>query len=172
MENQFVIMGMDFNSVPFSHLWESETAAVTALFFFSALIYASVQDIRTKEIGNYIHVIIAITAFIGFKLENLPFMLLGGIITALPMFLSALIKPGNVDAGNTSVGGGDIKLMAASGLILGAGKGIIALIVGLFLGIVCTFIYRKIKNTDLKTSFPFVPYLAAGCVFVQIIINK
>ena len=162
MEVIQIAAGAGNPSVPFAHLWETDTALVTMLIFFAALVYAAVQDIRTKEVGDYIHVIIAVTAFIGFDRAYLPAMLLGAVVSALPFFLSALIKKG-------SIGGADIKLMAASGLILGAGKGMIALILGLFLGVGCTFIYRKIKKADMKTSFPLVPFLAAGCMAAYLI---
>ena len=144
-------------TAPFTHLWESDTAIITTIFFFAALTYAAVQDIRTKEVGDYIHVIIAVTALISFDRANLPAMLIGAVVTALPLFIAGVAKRG-------SIGGADIKLMAASGLILGAVGGIIALIIGLFLGVGCTYAYRKLKKADMKRSFPFVPFLAVGCV--------
>ena len=150
------------HTAPFAHLWESDTAIITTIFFFAALICAAVQDIRTKEVGDYIHVIIAHTAFIGFDFANLPAMLTGAVVTALPLFIAGIIKKG-------SIGGADIKLMAASGLILGAVGGIIALVIGLFLGVGCTYVYRKIKKADMKTSFPFVPFLAAGCIIAYLL---
>jgi leader peptidase (prepilin peptidase)/N-methyltransferase len=127
------------------------------LLFFGALIYASVRDIRTREVGDYVHVIIAIIALLGVACVNLPAMMLGAVVSALPLFIAALVKTG-------SIGGADIKLMAASGLLLGAERGAIALVIGLFLGIVCTFIYRKLQKADFTTPFPLVPYLAIGCV--------
>ena len=127
------------------------------LLFFGVLLYASVQDIKTREVGDYIHVIIAIIALLGFDRANLPAMLIGAVVSALPLFIAGIAKTG-------SIGGADIKLMAASGLILGAERGIIALIIGLFLGVGCTFIYRKLKKADFTTPFPLVPYLAIGCV--------
>ena len=124
---------------------------------FGTLLYASVQDIRTREVGDYVHVIIAVIALLGIDGAALPAMLFGAAVSAIPLFIAALIKPG-------CIGGADIKLMAASGLILGAEKGILALIIGLFLGVGCIFFYRKIKKADLAVSFPLVPHLAAGCV--------
>jgi leader peptidase (prepilin peptidase)/N-methyltransferase len=136
--------------------WETDTTLIPIIFFLF-LAYAAYQDIRTKEVDDYVHIIIAMTAFIGVTLSALPYMLFGAVITALPLLIAAVIKKG-------CVGGADIKLMAASGLILGAGGGIIALIIGLFSGVVSTYIYRRIKKTDTKTSFPLVPYLATGCM--------
>ena len=138
-------------SVPIAHL-----------IFFAALFYASIQDFRTKEVGDYIHVIIAITAFVGSLLSNIPAMLLGALVSALPLFIAGMLK-------SDSIGGADIKLMAASGLFLGAAGGMIALVAGLLLGVVCTFVYRKLKGRDMKTSFPLVPFLSAGCVIAYLL---
>lgn len=155
-------LGTGFPPVPFAHLWETDTAIITTLFFFAALCYAAAQDIKTKEVDDCVHVIIAVTAFIGFERGNLPAMLTGAALSALPLFTAALIKRG-------SVGGADIKLMAASGLILGAGNGIIAMIIGLSLGVGCTYVYRKTRKTALTTSFPFIPFLAAGCIVAYLL---
>ena len=127
------------------------------IIFFATLIWASIQDIRTKEVSDYIHVVIAVTAFNGYVNWDLLPMLLGAVLTALPLFIAALIK-------KDCIGGADIKLMTASGLILGAERGVIALIIGLFLGVVCTYVYRKVKKSDQTDSFAFVPYLAVGCM--------
>jgi leader peptidase (prepilin peptidase)/N-methyltransferase len=152
-------MGAGFPPVPIAHFWD--IAVITTLFFFAALICAAAQDIRKKEVGDYIHVIIAVTAFIGFEFADLPAMLIGGLVSALPLFIAGMIKKG-------CIGGADIKLMAASGLILGAGNGIFALIIGLFSGVVCTFMARRIKKADMTTSFPLVPFLAVGCIIATL----
>ena len=148
------------HTAPLAHLWDA--AIITALFFFAALIYAAAQDIRTKEVGDYIHVIIAVTAFIGFDRANVLAMLAGAVLSALPLLIAGVVKRG-------CIGGADSKLMAASGLILGASRGVIALMIGLFLGVACTFLYRKTKQADMKTSFPLVPYLAAGCAVAYLL---
>jgi len=132
------------------------TVYAVPLFFFTALLWASVQDVKEKEVGDYIHVIIAVIAFVGLDRARLPVMLMGAVVSALPLLIAGIVKKG-------CIGGADIKLMAASGLILGAGRGFIALIIGLSLGAGCTFLYRKIKKADLAVSFPLVPYLTAGC---------
>lgn len=84
-------------------------------------------------------------------------MLFGLFFTALPLFIAALMKEG-------SVGGADIKLMAAAGFLLGVQTGITALIVGMFLAVVCTVVYRRIKRLDINKSFPLVPYLTVGII--------
>lgn len=138
------------------------TGLLVPIIYITTLCCASVQDIRTKEVGDCIHIIIAITAFIGFDRANLPAMLLGAVLTAIPLLVAACVKQG-------SIGGADIKLMAASGLLLGAARGILALCIGLFLGVTCTYLYRKLNKRDTKTSFPLVPFLSAGCVVAYLL---
>ena len=64
----------------------------------------SVMDIRTREIPNWISVIIALSAIINFRLENLL-----GIIVAV-IFFSVALATGKI-------GGGDVKLIAALSVV-------------------------------------------------------
>ena len=81
--------------------------------------------------------------------------LLLGILLALPMLISAVMKEG-------SIGGADIKLTGASGFLLGLERGLVGLIAGLILAVAINMIYRKVKKLDTKAAFPLVPHLAAG----------
>ena len=76
----------------------------------------------------------------------------GFLLAPLPLLLGALLSPG-------SVGGADIKLMAAVGVTLGPCRGMGALAVGLLLAILCQSAYGKRRNEP----FPLVPYLGLGC---------
>jgi leader peptidase (prepilin peptidase)/N-methyltransferase len=150
------------HTVPFARLWENDAAIVTTLFFFTALLYASVQDIKRREVFDCVHIIIAVTAFIGFERSNLPAMLFGAAAAALPLFIAGVAKKG-------SIGGADIKLMAASGLLLGAGRGVLALVAALTFGLACTLVPRLITKATLTESFPLVPYLALGCALAYLL---
>ena len=57
------------------------------------------------------------------------------------------------------IGGGDIKLMGACGLILGCWGIIVAGIIGLSLALLITFIIQR----DKKMGIPLAPYLGVGC---------
>ena len=119
------------------------------------LYYAAVQDIQTREVDDCVSIVIAMTALIQFDPTKAIYMLFGTVITALPLFIAALIKPGKL-------GGADVKIMAAVGCLLGAEKGILALMIGLLLAVVCVPIYRTIKKKQKKAAFALVPFLAAG----------
>lgn len=72
-------------------------------------------DWDTQIIYNRFHIIIAILAAAQIFLvpeHGIGDRLLGALIVSVPMLVLALIVPG-------AFGGGDIKLMAASGLFLG-----------------------------------------------------
>ena len=140
-------------------LWIFITKGV---IFAALLIYASVKDIRTREVDDYLSVMIAITALIGVTLADLPFMLAGALFVPLPLFIAALLRPGRM-------GGADIKLMAASAFLLGLRNGMAAMITGLALAVIFTLIISKIRKNSAKDSFPLVPYLGAGCILAYTI---
>jgi leader peptidase (prepilin peptidase)/N-methyltransferase len=126
---------------------------IKGLILFLLLLYASNSDSRTREVGNTIPLIIAITALIGITASNLPMMILGAICVAIPQLVVAILKP-------NTYGGADIKIMTACAFFLGLKRGLIAMILGLAVALFCTIIIRKIRKEDLKDTFPVIPYLA------------
>lgn len=94
--------------------------------------------------------LIALTAALSFQPQNL-----WGIFVALPFLLAAVFSGG--------MGGGDIKLMAAAGLVLGFQAGIFATIIGLTLVLIYCAV-MKICNKAQVIAVPLVPFLTVGCV--------
>jgi leader peptidase (prepilin peptidase)/N-methyltransferase len=132
---------------------------VKGFFYALILMYASYNDKKEKIIPDKVHFMIMIVSCI--KL-NLMGAILGFVIVPLPFFITALLK-------DDGIGGGDVKLMAASGFLLGLKGGFIASIIGLTLAIAINLIYYKIKNKDKKISFPLAPYLSIGCFLSYLI---
>jgi len=64
-----------------------------------------------------------------------------------------------------AIGGGDIKLMAASGFFLGMEKGIAAAIIGLTLAVLVQGAFLRNRNAP----FALIPYLTAGCMAASLI---
>ena len=60
------------------------------------------------------------------------------------------------------MGGGDIKLMAAAGLVPGLPAGIFATILGLLLVLAYSVFLKICKKTQV-IAVPLVPFLSAGC---------
>lgn len=128
--------------------------------FIALLLAASLWDLRRRIIPNTLCLCIALTALLAFE----P-MKLFGILAAVPFLLAALIWNG--------MGGGDIKLMAAAGLVLGLQKGIAAIIMGLTgmlaFHAIC-FIVQKLRGRDAPKAYPLAPFLSLGCLAAYFLI--
>jgi len=118
------------------------------------LFFASVFDIRKRMIPNTVCLLIALTGLIGFE----PVKLFG-ILTALPLLLAALLWGG--------MGGGDVKLTAASGIVLGFQRGMAAMVIGLTALLLFYFFYSIVQNLrgrERQKAFPLAPFLSVGCI--------
>ena len=110
-----------------------------------------------------------ITMIVLTGLMNFSPVKLFGIMAALPLLIPALCK-------QDSIGGGDIKLVAASGLVLGFSGGIAGLTISLtamllyFAGSKTVIRLRKDKNSNgiMKESIalPMAPFLSIGFIIV------
>lgn len=87
-------------------------------FFFSALSLAAVMDMRTRTIPDWLVVLVALTSMLPPGQPNLL-----GVLAGLPLLLAGITIGG--------IGGGDVKLMGACGLVLGASQAL----TGLFLAL-------------------------------------
>ena len=68
-----------------------------------------------------------------------------------------------------SIGGGDIKLMAASGFFLGLKGGIFASFIGLIIAITAQGSIKVMSKTKSNHSFAMAPYLSMGCFLSYLI---
>lgn len=124
------------------------------IILLQILLYASVSDIQTHEVKDFISVLIFITGFIGVTLSDIPMMLFSGLAIGGALLICAMVS------GNR-LGGADVKLSAACAFLLGFSKSIAGLVIGLFLAIICN-IYFSHKNKTKGKAFPLVPYLSIG----------
>ena len=132
--------------------WSTEL--LKGIILFQILLYASVSDIQTHEVKDFISVLIFITGFIGVTLSDIPMMLFSGLAIGGVLLICAMVS------GNR-LGGADVKLSAACAFLLGFSKSIAGLVIGLFLAIICN-IYFSHKNKTKGKAFPLVPYLSIG----------
>lgn len=116
-------------------------------------------DWRTFEIPLGINVFILILGVIATVLERGQWLshLIGFFIISVPLLIAYLLTKGR------GIGGGDIKLMAAAGLLLGFKLTIVGFMVGSVLAIFIHLARMKISNKDHVLAFG--PYLAAGMLF-------
>lgn len=122
----------------------------------SALLVLSIIDFRTYEIPFGINVFIAVLGLVRlftdlkhWYLYVVGFFLVSGIF----LFVLWVTK-------GKGIGGGDVKLMAAAGLLLGAPKIFLAMLIGCLLAVVVHPLRMKLSGEG--HSLAFGPYLAAG----------
>lgn len=119
------------------------------------LIIISFTDIKHHIIPDSLVIIILLTGMV-FSIISKSFLncVLGTFSGGGIMFIIALI-PG-------SIGGGDVKLMAALGAYLGA-KGIIySIMLGFILSSIYSFIILLLKKKGCKDYIPLGPFLCMG----------
>lgn len=132
-------------------------SAIQAALFCALLFAASLWDIRKRIIPDSICALLFLAGFLCFQPANLL-----GIAAALPLLIAALCRQG-------SMGGGDIKLTAAAGAVLGFSPGM----TGLVLGLAALLVYytftqaarklRRIEGAAAKhTAMPLAPFLSVG----------
>jgi prepilin signal peptidase PulO-like enzyme (type II secretory pathway) len=90
-------------------------------------------------------------------------MLAGAAVVFIPQLATAMLTP------NRPIGGADIKISTALAFLLGAEKGIFALVVGMLLAVVITAISNKLNDRDQKQPFPLVPFLWIGATLAYMI---
>lgn len=126
--------------------------------FYSIIVFiASIQDIKTRNVSDLVHILIILIAIPSLCTYNILGGIVGGLLFLAPNFRC-----------NGSMGGADIKFMFASGLILGLIKIIIATIIGLVVAI----IFTKLSDFILKKNekrIAYIPYLSIGCIITLLI---
>lgn len=125
-----------------------QSSLLTAL-----LTAASAWDIRKRIIPDFLCFFIAMTALFDFTPEKLC-----GLFASIILLIAALAWGG--------IGGGDVKLMAACGLVLGFYKSMAALVMGLVLLLLFHIVYalvQKVQGRNASKAYPLAPFLSLGC---------
>lgn len=123
--------------------------------FLALLIAVSGCDIKHREIPDSLQLAIVALTFLCFSPWNLL-----GILGALPYLVIALFF-----GGGDGMGGGDIKLAAATGAVLGLSASLTASVIGLGGCVLYSTLYMRLKGLHgqkRKIPFPVGPFLAAG----------
>lgn len=128
---------------------------IQAALFLFLLLAVSICDLKWREIPDRLQLSIAALTFLCFSPGNLT-----GVFGALPYLVVALFFPRM-----EGMGGGDIKLAAATGVVLGLPASLAASLLGLLAfilyGVTYTFM-KRIQGQKEKISFPVGPFLAVG----------
>lgn len=127
----------------------------------SALLGLSVIDVRTFEIPPVFNWFIGILGVVAllldrqYVLHSVGFFVISGFL----LLIYWLTK-------GAGIGGGDIKLMAAAGLLLGWQKIILAFFTGCILASVIHLLRMKFAGEDRKLAMG--PYLSAGILIAAL----
>ena len=152
------------------------TVSELAAFIYETLVFCcltgfAAYDIRTRRVPNR-----ALVFFCPAVLASLPVHMQGtgaSFQSALGFSLAGcaagfliLLSAALLSRGGAGVGGGDIKLAAATGFIYGPYRMLgILMIATLLSACAVLIILCRRKGRTRPLSLPFVPFIAAGCLF-------
>ena len=127
-----------------------------AFLFLTALAAASAVDCRKRTIPDFLCLLTAAAGLISFSPAQFF-----GVLAALPLLIAALIRP-------ECMGGGDIKLTAAAGFVLGFWRGIWGMAAGSAAG-GAVFLHRYVisKIHSSSATRNDTGGAAAGTIFIH-----
>lgn len=153
----------------------SNLALTYETLVFCCLTGFAAYDIRTRRVPDQ-----ALVFFCPAVLASLPVHMQGAgasFQSALGFSLAGcaagfliLLSAALLSRGGAGVGGGDIKLAAATGFIYGPYRMLgILMIATLLSACAALIILCRRKGRARPLSLPFVPFIAAGCLFTLMI---
>ena len=157
--------GLGYAMIVFANGMGNVNEIITSILYclcFSALLSLSVIDWRTYEIPVAFNVFIGVLGIIKLltDLSHWYEYVIGAICVSGFLYLLYLITKGR------GIGGGDIKLMAAAGLLIGWRLIILSLGLGCVIGSIIHIILMKVQDKDRVLAFG--PYLSIG-IFISML---
>lgn len=142
------------------HGWNVESILYCLLA--SALLVLAVIDWRTFEIPIGINIFILVIGILHIATDygNWADYVIGFFVVSVPLELILLVSKGR------AIGGGDVKLMAAAGLLLGWKQILLAFVAGCILGAVIHLV--RMKTSDAENVLAMGPYLSAGILLAAL----
>jgi leader peptidase (prepilin peptidase)/N-methyltransferase len=133
-------------------------AAVLWFAVLSILLVVALIDADTMEIPDGLNIALAVcgilAALVGPEMA-LPARLIGALCVSVPLLVISLLIPG-------AFGGGDVKLMAAAGLLLGWQCTLLAAFIGIVIGGIWGVYLLASGKSGAKGHFAFGPALCVG----------
>jgi leader peptidase (prepilin peptidase)/N-methyltransferase len=133
-------------------------AALTVFLVFGVLMTIAMIDADTQYIPPELNILLALIGIVSYwTLPEATVLerIIGVACISVPMILIVLIVPGGF-------GWGDIKMMAASGVLLGWKGNVTAFFIGLILGGIYAVYLLLSKKKGRKEHFAFGPFLSIG----------
>ncbi|MEG1509620.1 MAG: prepilin peptidase [Clostridia bacterium] len=141
--------------------WGVSVTLLINCMFISALIVMAFIDLDTMEIPNGLVLFVILLGAVSFLPQYSSVLwwekLIGMVCVSVPFFVISLLTRGGI-------GGGDIKLMFACGLLLGWQLTLVSTLIGLIFGSIIAIIMMIIAKGQGKRRIPFGPILAVGMV--------
>ena len=139
----FVVKGISVDSLLYALL-------------FSALLTLSVIDFRTYEIPAGINIFILTLGLIMTVLHRTDWLdhVIGFLAVSIPLYIIIIVTDGR------GIGGGDMKLMAAAGALIGWKLIVLAFALGCIIGAPIHLLRMKISKADRVLAMG--PYLSIG----------
>ncbi len=140
--------------------WKIFETFIFYIIEFTFLVTIFFYDLMYKEIPDRLSLPAIVIAIAGGLLLGMPplEMLYGGVLIFAFFALQFLLSRGKW------LGGGDIRLGALMGILLGWKLGLIALILSYVLGALVSIILLLQKKVTRKTAIPFGPFMVIGII--------
>lgn len=138
-----------------------------SITFISILLIIIISDYQTMIIPDEVLVVGGILLIIELIIKNgtnIWMNLLDAIIAFIIMYL--IKKFGDFIFKKESMGGGDIKLMAIFGLVLGWQMSIISIFMASFIGLPISLYFLYKNKTDI---IPFGPFLSVSAIIIWLL---
>ena len=140
---------------------------VTVIVIFGILLLISIVDFKIHMIPDQLNMLLFLagiwSSFV-FQKITITGRVFGIFVVSIPFFIIAVLSSGGL-------GGGDIKLMAASGMLVGVTGNVFAACFGLLLGGFCGLFLLLTKRIGYKECFALGPFLCLGIAIVFFQIN-
>ena len=117
---------------------------------------ASVWDIRKRIVPNFLPTLLALIAFLPVSRVHV-----GGILVAVLLLVLGIFVGG--------IGGGDIKMIAAYGLVRGVLEVTIGVTIAMLLLILFHGLTGRIRKQREGKAYPLMPFLMIGCMAAGLI---
>ncbi len=131
---------------------------VGGVLLICLLILVALIDLDTMEIPDRLPALILLLALIRMMAapSGWPDQFAGALIVSVPFWFLYRLQ---------AMGGGDVKLMFAAGMLLGVRRIVTAFLISLGLGSLAALILLLFFGANRRTEIPFGPFLAAGLIF-------
>ena len=145
------------------------TKVLKYLLLTGGLIPIAWEDRHTKRIPNrwLLYLFFIRLALLGMEacfypaafVDNLIFTLAGGVVSGLVMFVGYVVS-------RHQIGPGDVKLLAVTGMYLGASLNYFVILAALIIAAVYGGVRVLYKRSGIRDEIAFAPFITAGAILL------